>query len=224
VKPNPPRDLTKEKPDFQWTPADVMKEYKGNGSGFREKYHDKIIEVSGTVWNSDPFAYYAPKDLINVNLVSDPGPTICHMADREPWAKVIPGQPVKLRGRVPRDDEWIVEPLVDCVVVEPQQSPALPMTAEQLCRDAQADAKQHSGKYMIVSGEIASVRKIGLTIVELKGDSQTKVYCQVFGKLDFLADPLKVGQKIKMFGMYVTLDKTNGVILDKALPITRNVE
>ena len=64
----------------------------------------------------------------------------------------------------------------------------------------------------------------GLTIVELKGDGQTKVRCQVYGKLSFLADPLKVGQKVKLFGQYVTYDKALGVTLDKALPITRDAE
>ena len=139
-------------------------------------------------------------------------------------ARAVPGQDITIRGRVPRDEDFINEPLMDCIVVEPKQSSALALTAEQLCRDAQADSKKYNKAYMIVTGEVVSKSRPGLTIVELKGDGQTKVRCQVYGKLSFLADPLKVGQKVKLFGQYVTYDKALGVTLDKALPITRDAE
>src|SRR5579862_1622232 len=68
--PNVPviRDPAKEKPDLVWTADELRKEAKANGLHFRRQYKDKIIEVSGKLWDFEPFAYYAPNKLINVQL------------------------------------------------------------------------------------------------------------------------------------------------------------
>ena len=222
-----PRDPANEKPDLVWTADELRKEVKANGLQFRNKYRDKVIQVSGTVFDFDPFSYYAPANTITVQLETHPAFIYFHMAGREPWAKVVPGQLATLRGRVPRDSEFINEPLVQCVVVEPQQSPALPLTADQLCRDARADPKKYNGKYMIVSGEVTAKRTVNGLYLDLKGDDQTKVRCQIVNKLKFTIDPIQVGQKIKVFGQYVTINPPGldgSVILDKALPITKDVQ
>jgi hypothetical protein len=221
-----PRDPATEKPDLVWTADQLRKEAK-SGPLFRQKYRDKIIEVSGTVFEFDPFSYYEPANTITVQLEAKPAFIYFHMANREPWAKVVPGQPATLRGRVPRDSEFINEPLVQCVVVEPQQSPALQLTADQLCRDARADAKKYNKTYMVVAGEVIGKSTVGPLYLELKGDDQTKVRCQIISKLKFTIDPIQVGQKIKVFGQYVTINPPGlpgAVILDKALPITKDVQ
>ena len=51
--------------------------------------------------------------------------------------------------------------------------------------------------------------------------------CQIVSKLKFTIDPIQVGQKIKVFGQYVTINPPGlpgSVILDKALPITKDVQ
>jgi hypothetical protein len=218
------RDPAKEKPDLVWTSAELYKETRANGLGFNDKYRDKIIEVSGCkLFDFESYGVYG-KDTITMNIDAKPSFIIVHMGDREPWAKVVPGQDFTMRGRVPLKQEDINEPLVDCIIVAPQKSPALPLTAEQLCRDAQADPKKYNGKYMIVTGEVLRKQIPGAVVLELKGDGATKVRCQIPSKLKLTVDPIMVGQKIKVVGQYVTFDKVNGVILDKALPITRNVE
>jgi len=221
-----PRDPANEKPDLVWTADELRKEVKANGFQFHTKYRDKVIQVSGTVFDFDPFSYYAPANTITVQLETNPAFIYFHMAGREPWAKVVPGQPATLRGRVPRDSEFINEPLVQCVVVEPKQSPAVQLTADQLCRDARTDAKKYNNAYMVVAGEVTGKSNFPLYL-ELKGDDQTKVRCQIVSKLKFTIDPIQVGQKIKVFGQYVTINPPGlpgSVILDKALPITKDVQ
>jgi hypothetical protein len=221
------RDPAKEMPDFVWTTAELRKEFGNNNPLYRQKYADKIIEVSGTVYEFDPFAYYAPSNAITIQIESKPSFFYLHMQDREPWARAVPGQPVKLRGRVARKDEFINEPLVQCVIVEPQQSPALQLTAEQLCREARAEPKKYVNQYMIVSGVVTAKSKVNALYLEIKGDDQSKVRCQIVDKLKFTIDPIMVGQKVKVFGQFVTAtvpDLPGTVILGKALPITKDVQ
>lgn len=223
-KPKAPRDLTNEKADLVWTTADVWDKWANRRTEYLRLYSDSIIEVSGKVWDFDAFGYYAPADTITMNLENHTAFLIIHMAGREPWARVIPGQDVKIRGRVPRSDEFIAEPLVNCIILEPQHSSAVQGTAGQLYREALADSQKYNKKYLIVSGEVVRKSLVNALFVELKGDGATTVRCQVESKMGFTLDHVQVGQKLKMVGQYVTLDKTNGLILNKCLPITQNVE
>jgi hypothetical protein len=218
------RDPAKEKPDVVWSVQRLMDEWAPNGTGLRQQYGGQIIEVTGKVWDFMPFDYYKPTDAILVNLDALPTNLIFHMADREPWAKVIPKQEVTLRGRVPLPDEGIIEPLVQCVIVEPRKTSAIQLTAEELIRDARTDPKKYDRKYLIVEGEVVGKKKVNGLYLELKGDEQTKVRCQIFWKLDMTIDPIALGQKVKVYGQYVTISKDGLLTLDKALPILGKVE
>ena len=201
-----------------------MKEYGQTGTEFRSKYPNKIVELSGKVFAFDPYNWSAIGDVITMNLEGNPGTTFCQIADREPWAKALPGEQVEVRGRVPPNSDRVVAPLVDCVIVEPQRSSALPIMAEQLVRDMKTAPKKYLNKSLIVSGEIVSKSTANAVFVELKGDGQTNVRCYVYNKLHFTIDPLKVGQMTKLVGRNVQLRQVEGVILSECLPITRNVE
>jgi len=56
----------------------------------------------------------------------------CDMVEKEPWAKVIPGQIVKVKGRCA---EFFEPRLRNCVFIEPGPFQAVSISAEELARE-----------------------------------------------------------------------------------------
>ncbi len=154
------------------------------------------------------------------------------LTDPEPWAKLSPGQTVKLRGTCGFNT---TEPyLVKSVIVEAGPNPAVIITAEQLAeeyaKDRKATLKKYLKKYFIVSGEVEKKqeRESKFIAVYLKGSSGIRVECGFPGNSpnSAMTQSIEVGQKIKVFGqLFVTdLQEKDKVALSDCYLITGKEE
>src|SRR5262249_22293502 len=131
---------------------------------------------------------------------------MCFTADAEPWAKVVPGQKVKLKGKWPPDAFGTV--LIHCAFVDTGTSPAITVTAQQLAKEYAADKeaanKKYKDKYLIITGEVADkeFNSAGAASVTLKVEGKVKVTCSFTAFEKALVKPIKVGQQLKAVGQY----------------------
>jgi len=207
-----PDDKAEAKAAFAITALQLAEEFEKDSKAARQKYQGKVIDLSGRI------------DRLNRNIgggdafvVLDGGKegVRCVTVDKQPWNKVVPGQKVKLRGTLADNSTPM---LLQCEILETGESPALVVTAEQLAKEAAADAegtdKKYKGKPLIVTGEIVELKPAkGEEYLKLKGDDQRKVYCVFPLQGDMIAG-LKEGQRVKILGQYSgTHNKTVDLIL-----------
>jgi hypothetical protein len=132
------------------------------------------------------------------------------MIDKEPWARVAPGQTVKLKG--PWAAYGDLPALFDCVIVEAGPNPATVLTAAGLADEYAADAdgvkKKYAGKPVILSGEVVENKEQDdkSRIVRLKTTGKVTVefsYGPIFAKQ---AANMTAGQPIKVFAQLTESD------------------
>src|SRR5262249_47468777 len=92
-------DISKGEPAFEVNADEFYKEYQADKNAAAEKYKGKVIELSGAVdgvgRNISGDSYVTlkvEKQLIGVTCVT---------VDEQPWARVVPGQKVKIKGKWP---------------------------------------------------------------------------------------------------------------------------
>jgi hypothetical protein len=220
-----PRDPAKDEPDFRMPVGELLADLNKLGFGADKKYKNKIVEVSGEVgggllafgWSDEEKTGY-----FSLTGEGAPAGLTCYTAEPEPWAKVVPGQKVTVKGR------WGNGPgrgLVKCVFVQTGPYPGVRLTAEQLCRDVRAEADKYDQKYLVVSGEIRGkqANADGGYQLELKGDGVAVVRCTISAANKNVGDALTVGQKLKMFGKFDRINQfdKNIVWIVWCLPVTR---
>jgi putative nucleic acid binding protein len=207
------RDL---RPDFALTSVAFGEEYRKNKKDAEAKYNGKIIELSGTIAgigrNVSKEAHItldgAKGELLGV---------MCHTTDPEPWLKYARGQKVRIRGRGP--DFSFGAALIECEVMEAGPNPASVLTADQFAReygaDPEAAGKKYEKQHIILTGEIINktVNDVGAISLELKGDGKTRVKCAFTAFERDMAEPLMVGDKIKVLGEYtLNFDKEEATL------------
>jgi hypothetical protein len=161
--------------DFSLTVEMYLREFETNEEAAQAKYQGKTVELSGVVDNVGRFYDHdfvelqeggdTPRNFLGVR---------CEMIDAEPWAKVVPGQRIKVKGQY----EGIGRTLSSCVFVETGASPAITISTADLAKEYAADLeavrKKYTRRWLIVSGEV--VEK-GAYRVVLKGDGKVQVVC-----------------------------------------------
>ncbi len=217
-----PINLATAKPDFTPDPKAWYTEWTADDRAAREKYEQKVLEISGEV--SEVTAKLDSNQNIVQGMVvlkaGKEGQIRCFTTDTHPWDRISPGSKVKVRGIVPQYAEF---PALDsAIIVEAGPNPAMTITAEQLAKELDEDAdqtnKRYKDKFLIVEGEVLQKRvdPLGITWVYLKGVEEVPVACKFPHLMRTAAEPLKAGQKIKVIGLY-----RGWVATDKALELTQ---
>jgi hypothetical protein len=217
-------------PDFTLKAREFFDEYQFNKSSAQKKYQDKVVELDGTV-DSMGQDWTRNQSFIHLFISDKVAGVRCVTIDPEPWATVVPGQTVKIKGRWPAGIATATATLTDCVFVDTGTSPAITLSAEQLAKEYAADRKavrkKYDGKYLVVDGEIVrreQISKRGASTISLKGDGSVRVACFFTAAEGVHFDSLKVGQQARVIGKFVMPEESNDPALSFCLLITGRKE
>ena len=115
--------------------------------GTFKKYYGQELQVTGPVH----LLFLDLSKLPVLSFMPYNPPLLCHIANKEPWAKVVPGQTVTVKGKLGNG-------LEQCVVVSTGKSPAYTASAVELAEAYQADRdaaqKKYDYGYIYVEGEV----------------------------------------------------------------------
>jgi hypothetical protein len=171
--PSPTPTTPKSSPAFSVKAEDYIDEWRNKDSkAAAVKYNNATVELEGTVTEvgqiGKPYVCFA-------NKAGATG-VYCFTVDREPWAKVVPGQKIKVKGK---QSEGTCQ-LEKCQFVDPPPIDAIPIQATDLAadyaKDRAATIEKYLDKYLILTGEVTAIHPQDLyTAVELKGDGNVKV-------------------------------------------------
>lgn len=221
--------MSKRSADFSLSAEELQAEYQRDKGAAEKKYKDKTIELSGVVkavYNDDPGIVGLAAGKRTLGLP-------CVMIEKEPWARVAPGQTVKLKGSWPAFGD--LPALCECVIVEAGPNPAVVLTAEKLADEYAADVegvkKKYAGKPVILSGEVVE-NKIddkgrnkndgqGRT-VRLKATKNVRIELHYGPANEMRGANLMAGRTVKVFGKLTeySFDK-DGISLLNPYPITK---
>jgi hypothetical protein len=209
--PPPKEPAEKSKPDFSFTAQEFDRAITGDEKGKDEKYSDRVIQLRGTATG---FARPTP-DSVWVVLDRPMAPEVgfhVRTKDKRPWLKVTPGQEVTIKGT------YIGGAFVQSEILEVRGKPRFTLTADQLGAEYAADRtsanKKYKDKGLILTGEVAKKvtdEKVLYLTVVLKTKGKLPVACSFLGEERKLAEKLKAGQQIKVFGRYF------GVVPDEVM-------
>src|ERR1051326_5616934 len=199
-------DISKVEPKFKLTAEALAKELIDGKKTAAAKYKDAVIELSGTVMNTE--ADPVSKGSIVEIGISGLEKVTCMMVDPEPWSKVSIGSKVKIKGKwLGRENVPLYDPLYGCVFVEVGPNPAIITTAEDLAREFAANKveaeKKFDGKTVILEGEVVSTRhdkEQFLYHAVLKGEGGGVVNCWFAVNEGHTPPDVKSGQRIKLVG------------------------
>lgn len=205
---------TGAKADFTVKAQDLTKEADADRKAATAKFDDKIIEVSGTVFRSEPapfggqwFTYLRghdiPNDFFGCKQVD------CQFAPDSPFhakAELLSkGQEVKIRGKFYGIFDYGIR-LDKCELVEAGPDPIIKIAAPELtaayAADAAAADKKYKGKQLIVDGVVADLKTgdLELTIFlqghDEKSATPLRIALETYDK--DLAKKLAKGQKVKI--------------------------
>jgi hypothetical protein len=202
-----PEDLTNVPADFTMTAKDYYKDsHKDEKSS--NKYYRKVIEISGEV--SQAYGGHAGGGKPFFKLVADKAAWYyvhCTTVDPQPWAKIVPGQQIKVKGR---EDGG----LENCVIVDYGKDPSITISPEELAKEYQADpeatAKKYDEKYLRLEGDVVSLTlgekgQIGRTPdkLVLKGNGAVQIECWFIGDFRGKEPENAQGQaRLKVVGMF----------------------
>jgi hypothetical protein len=220
----PPRP---DKAEFKFSSVDFGKEFIADAKTAKAKYKDKWIELSGPVTGvghrSGDRPFVDLKGPFDPKRGDDFKSISCFIAEKEPWKKYSPQQPVKIFGKFNdfgTNDMYLVEG----VVVEAGADPSLVLSAEQLAKECTADfdgtVAKYKDKYIILSGEIIGKESndAGAPTLQLKADGKTKVFASLTAFDKELVADWKAGQKVSVVGQFILNLKAGEVYLYHCMP------
>lgn len=162
------KEKTSDKVDFTLTSEQLAKDYETDSAAANKKYTGKWVEVEGPT----QFVLVLPGGDVNISLVGfkrDPNKFGGHTVrgippaeEREKLKGLVPGQKVKLKGKVDRETAGEYIELVPCAIVSIGPDPAIPVTADQLteayAKDTKAADAKYKGKWLFVEGVVLELR------------------------------------------------------------------
>lgn len=206
-KPKAPEDLTNVPADFTMTAKDYYKDSHKDAES-SHKYSGKVIELSGEV--SKAYGGHGMAGKPFFRLVADQfvGEYVhCFSFDPQPWAKIVPGQQIKVKGR----QNTLLE---NCVIVDYGKDPSITISPEELAKEYQADpeatGKKYDEKYLRLEGDVVSLTlgqkgQIGRTPDKLilKGNGAVQIECWFIGDFRDKEPENAQGQaRLKIVGMF----------------------
>jgi len=199
-KPKPP-----DKPEFTLESVAFGEEFKQDEKKAVAKYKGRVVELTGVVKLMVVGQLFEP-GLFLEGAKGDSIGAECAMRDRKPWKKVLPGQTVTLRGKVP--DTAFRAQLIECEVIGVKGDPPQTLSADTLgkeyAKDREATKKKYSEKFLILEGEVEKVEaKDSIALVFLKTANETpRVFLHFTSRDDPGVSQLKAGQKVKAVGKF----------------------
>ena len=217
-----------KRPDFSLTAEAFTKEFVANAEAAKQKYADKVVELTGEVMWVDVGRFRKEKQVtvafesIAINPTRSTS-TRCKLLP-EHHAKAVylsPKQKIKITGTF--DDTY--EVLMDCSLEELTPSKIIQVSAEELSKEFGKNVEAAKGKYddkaMIVSGLVEELTKeetTGSYDAKLKGDGKWQIFVRI--PLEEFAS-LKKGQTVRMRVIRRPIDTANnhivlsqGIVLD----------
>lgn len=210
-KPPPTEDISKVAPAFKLTAEDFHKEYEADKNAAAQKYKGKVIELSGEVQTVKRID--ADRSMLLLKVEKSFFGVQCVTTEEQPWAKVAPGQQIKIKGKWPEFSAGAA--IIDCVFVETGEYAAIRISAADLAKeyaaDGEAAVKKYDKKYLVITGEVVSkeFNSVGAGAVVLKTGNKVKVECSFTADEKDVVKAFKVGQSIKVVGQF-TLNFASG--------------
>jgi hypothetical protein len=174
------KNVAPAKPDFEVTAESIAKEFMTDAKAAGAKYDKKYVEVTGEVnrvEQGDAFTFKgAKKDKGNF----DDAWVGCYVLseDAPKSAQLSEGQKVKVVGKF-KELRGPTVTLNDCKVFELEPSKLLMLSAEDVAKEFEKDAKAATGKYKekhaVVSGMLEDVREGSRPFAIFKGTGKTRV-------------------------------------------------
>jgi|SRR5579883_107459 len=171
------------KPDFTVTAQDFGKQYQTDANAFRKKYAGTVVELTGTVWTTNPAKRHV---LLHGNKMKDTffGEYIpCHMPEKlqEQLRGLAKGQQVTFRGKYPKTAAF--PGLEECEIVKLGPSTAIPVTVESLVaefkKDPDAARKKYDEKSVVVRVKVLDAKtdddKVRWSVADVAGKGGTKI-------------------------------------------------
>jgi hypothetical protein len=200
-------DLTKTKAKYVVTAEELFQEHKEDKKAAEAKYANQVVEVRGIVAGigkniaQRPFVdLKVPKQFVGV---------MCFTADKEPWAEVVPGQKVTLKGRWPRGA--FGPQLENCVIIDKGESTAITVSVQDLLKDVAAKPaaaqEKYDNKWLIMDGVVADSRindKGGFWELVLKGEGDARIICG-FGTHPEALRGIRTGQRLRVVGQALVI-------------------
>ncbi len=191
--------------DFALSAVDLHAEFKTDKAAALAKYQGKTLDLSGVVKavGDDGAGNNGLVEMVNGSgSLGLP----CYTVDKEPYARLAPGQTVKLQGVWPKNAS---EPrLRDGVIVEAGPSPAIAVTALQLAMEYAADPEgvksKYEGKSLLLSGEVThkDTKDSGNCTLILKGSEKAHVEASFAAIHASKTATIKDGAPIKLFARF----------------------
>lgn len=198
-------DITSKEPHFKVTAADFLAEYKKNSQATKEKYAKKIVELTGEVTNMG--TNFSNDPYLTLKVEGDFVGVMCITRTATPWASVLPGQTVTIKGEWP--EFAFAAALVNCSVMKTGPAKHFELTAEALAKEVAADTddqtnKKYKDKYIVLSGKVIdktfNSAGAGTLTLETSGKPAVKCSFTAFDKSGVKA--IKVGDTIRVAGQY----------------------
>jgi hypothetical protein len=169
-------------------------------------YLHQTIELTGNVMEVGFYAVGKPvvwlEGTKNVRVA-------CLTRDKAPWKGVLPGQRVKLQGKVRPNAPWL-DGLIDCVIVDVKGAPPPTMKPDELAAEfngnPEAAMKKFEERFFILDAEIASVDtdEFDLADITLKTTSvKPRIHLRFTASEGEQAKILKAGDKVKAVGQLI---------------------
>jgi hypothetical protein len=214
-----PKVVAAAKPDFTLTSKEFSEEKENNREAFREKFDEKIVELTGVVkeinrGDKDAWLYLegAAGELRGV---------VCTMVEKEPWLKALPGQTVKLKGITPENPGDVV---LDACSILDVSGPAPPsFTVDELKKAFSAERQtvldKFEKKYLFLRGTVArvSLNRAGAARVVLLTTGRPEVCCVFNASFKEQTESLKAGDKIKVLGRYMPVGAEEDIELSDCI-------
>jgi hypothetical protein len=184
-------------PNFEMTAQQYFDIFQKDREAAGQKFDDELVTLKGVVGS---FGVDEEVDHVNLQVGDNVTAIKCHTRERAPWAKVFPGQTIRIRGRQMHPFE---PHLVKCTIVEVGPESPTVVSAQELAKEFAADRdklhKKYAGKYLWVEGEV--IEKQGGDVF-LKGSGKLKVHCEPPFENQDILDVFVVGKKVKLLGKY----------------------
>jgi uncharacterized protein (DUF1330 family) len=193
-------DLSKLPADVSLSATEFFAAYSSNRDEAFQKHGGKIIDLTGVV---EQYGRNINDDVFLQLRVANRLSGICLSADKEPWAYVVPGQTVRLRGRW---KEKLSTQGIRLLVVETDAKRRVAVSAMQLAgefsADADASTRKYEGKHLILRGVVEAVdfKALGGGSVVLKGDGKLQVECNYSTDERTTIRAIQIGEEIGVVG------------------------
>jgi hypothetical protein len=183
---------------------DLGAQWAADKEGTEKMYGDRVLEVSGTI---SSFSV----DLNGRRFIDLPCgsknkeiPSIAVFTrDREPWARVGPGQQVTMRGKLHFGGTGPY--LSEADIVNPGPNTSITLTAQDLAAEASKDGKaidaKYKGKGLIVVGKVVRRDEKKATVF-LDGGDNKLIECVTVSVAGLaLGVPLDEGKEVHIYGV-----------------------